>query len=167
MLIHTILQDSEFVNSKVGPRSTGHLNDLIELVAKIKAKKRKFEKERNLGVLEIIINKESKIDEEQTESSENRKRAWRGKEVQRRHEPRKNDIRVSKFAVRPPDLGKQSPCFSLPLQASAILSPCPEFWYSIKNIWLLHPPKTFFFEKSQHDKIVYNDTLTICVKRLF
>ena len=51
------------------------MNDLIELVAKIKAKKRKFEKERNLGVLEIIINKESKIDEEQTESSENRKRA--------------------------------------------------------------------------------------------
>ena len=50
MLIHTILQDSEFVNSKVGPRSTGHLDDLIELVAKIKAKKRKFEKERNLGV---------------------------------------------------------------------------------------------------------------------
>ena len=75
MLIHTILQDSEFLNSKVGPRSTGHLNDLIELVAKIKVKKRKFEKERNLGVLEIIINKESKIDEEQTESSENRKRA--------------------------------------------------------------------------------------------
>ena len=115
------------------------------------------------------INEESKTDEEQTESSEakNRKRAWRGKEVQRRHEPRKNYIRVSKFAVWPPDPGKSSPCFSLRLQASAILSPCSEFWFSIKNIWLLHPPKTFFFEKSQHDKIVYNDTLTICIKRLF
>ena len=48
---------------------------------------------------------------------------------------------------------------SIRLQAFAILSPRPTFWSPRKNIWLLHPPKTFCFKKSQHD------TLTICIKK--
>ena len=53
---------------------------------------------------------------------------------------------------------------SRPLKTVSVLlvtSPRPAFWSQIKNIWLLHSPKTFFFKESQHDKIVYNDTIFI------
>lgn len=87
----------------MGHRSTGHLDDLGEPVAKIKAKKRQIEEERTWVSWRSSPNKESKIDEEKTKSLEakNRKRASRGnggrrEGVQRRHEPNKNDLRASK-----------------------------------------------------------------------
>ena len=58
---------------------------------------------------------------------------------------------------------------SVPLTTSPSLrhsvSTHPAFWSSTKNIWLLHQPKAFFFEKSQHNKRVFNETLTNCIKK--
>jgi len=60
--------------------------------------------------------------------------------VQKRHEPRMKLFRDS-----------------------TILSPLPAFW-SPKKIFGFNIHQNLFFEKSQYDKIVYNDTLTICIK---
>jgi len=77
---------------------------------------------------------------------------WTNEGVQRRHEPHT-------ITSEPPDLENdlQTPswCLSLRLRASTILSPCPAFYIHHKS----------FFKKSQHDKIVYNDTLTFCIKK--
>ena len=84
---------------------------------------------------------------------------------QRHHEPRKNDIQASRFAEWPPGPAKLSPCLSIRLWASAIQSPRPTFWSWLNKNSAFTSTKNLFFEKSQHDKIVQNDTLTICIKK--
>ena len=81
--------------------------------------------------------------------------------MERRSEPRKNYLQASRFTEWPPGPSKRSPCFLLRLQASAILSPRPAFWSQIKKYLAFTFTKNFFFKESQHDKIVYNDTIFI------
>ena len=84
--------------------------------------------------------------------------------VQRRHDPRKNDLRASRFAELPPGPAKPSPSLRDVTKTPAILSPRPAFLVSNKKYLAFTSTKNLFFEKSQHDEIVYNDTLTICIK---
>ena len=44
------------------------------------------------------------------------------------------------------------------------LATSPSLQSSVSMPHILHPPH-IFFQKSQHDKIVYNDTLTFCIKK--
>ena len=50
-----------------------------------------------------------------------------GGRVQRRHDPRKNDLRASRFAEGPPGPAKPYPSLSDVTKPPAILSPWPAF----------------------------------------
>ena len=80
--------------------------------------------------------------------------------VQRRHEPRKNDLWASRFAEWPPGPAKPSPCLSTCLWVFAILSQRPAFW---SPIFGLHDHQKPFFQKISTSKIFYNDTLTFFI----
>ena len=73
--------------------------------------------------------------------------------VQRPHEPCINDLWASRFAEKPPG--------SVPLDVS------PSLRHSVSNKKFLAFTftKNHFSEKSEHGKIVQNDTQTICIKK--
>ena len=85
--------------------------------------------------------------------------------VQRRHDPRKNDLRVSGFAELPPGPAKLVSQPPWRHQASHHSVSTPRILDPIKNIWLLFPPRTFFFKFSTW----WNSSkwyINICIKKL-
>ena len=51
---------------------------------------------------------------------------------------------ASRFAKLPPRQSKSSPCLTLCLQASAILTPRPAFLSPKTNSWIIHPAKSLY-----------------------
>ena len=73
--------------------------------------------------------------------------------------------------IEPSDLQNDLQAPQYRLRASGYVSEPPTFCLHAlhfglqKNSWLLHSPKNLFLEKLHHDKIVFNDTLTICIEK--
>ena len=85
--------------------------------------------------------------------------------VQRRHDPRKNDLRTSGFAELPPGPAKLVSQPQWRHQASRHSVSTPRILAPIKKYLAFISTKNLFLKNSQHDEIVQNDTLTFCIKK--
>ena len=85
--------------------------------------------------------------------------------VQRRHDPRKNDLRASGFSELPPGPAKLVSQPPWRHQASCHSVSTPRILAPIKKYLAFISTKNLFLKNSQHDEIVQNDTLTFCIKK--